>query len=94
MIELKACGQPFGESEGIAPPKASPWIMNQYRDYINENMGDGIKEACRLAKECLITKDELVAALIEAMDKQTIPGLSTEDTKTLIIEAVTKEMKL
>ena len=94
MINLTACYQPFGESEGIAPPKASPWIMNQYREFINEEMGEGIREACHTAKECLITTDELVAALIEAMGKETIPGLSAEDTKSLILEAVTKEMNV
>ena len=94
MIKLTACGQPFGESEGIAPPKASPWIMNQYREYIDENLSEGIREICSKAKDFHLSIEDILEMLMMALGKESIPGLSNEDNRSLIVEAVTIEMKL
>jgi len=93
MIKLTATGKPFGEAPGIAPPEASSWVMDQYRKYIQQELGGAIKETCGMAKECRVTSEELAHLMIEALDKENIPGLSRKDTIKLITEAIEKEMK-
>lgn len=84
---LTATGKTFGD----APDTSG--ILDSYRDFIKNELGDYIRETCEKAKGKGVSKEELINMFVETISDDPPPGISKQDAINLMSEIINKEMK-